>query len=348
MLENNTRSEASDFGKVSLINHLGDYFTLNNPTSKYGIHNDASVVSFENKLTVIASQLFVEHIHFDLGYFPLKHLGYKIVSASLSDILAMNGIPSQIRVNIAASNRFSVEALEEFSSGIKYCCEQFNIDLIGLDVTSSATGLTISTTSIGSVNETQLVRRDGAKEHEIICVSGDLGSAYTGYLLLEREKQVFAVNPNQQPDLSGYEYILEKQLKPEPRIDIIQDLAKEGVIPTSMINVKEGLADGLLHICNASHVGCTIYEEKLPIDHVTFETLKELKIVATTIALNGGEDYELLFTIKQDDYEKIKHLENVSVIGYITDDSAGKNLITNDNCQIELQAQGFQSKIRND
>ena len=341
MLENSSRSEVSDFGKVSLINHLGDFFTLHNSSSKYGIENDGSIVSFENRLTIVASQLFVEHVHFDLGYFPLKHLGYKIVAAASSDILAMNGIPSQLRVNIAASNRFSVEALEEFTSGVKYCCERYNIDLIGLDVTSSATGLTIATTIVGSCNEKELVKRDGAKENEIICVSGDLGSAYTGLLLLEREKQVFAVNPNQQPDLEGYEYILERQLKPEPRVDIIQELKNNEVIPTSMINVKDGLANGLLHICRNSKVGCTIYEEKLPIDHVTFETLKELKIVATTIALNGGEDYELLFTIKQDDYEKVKKIDNISVIGYITAESAGKNLITNDNCQIELQAQGF-------
>lgn len=343
MLENSGRSEVSDFGKVSLINYLGDFFSLHNPSSKYGIENDGSVISFENKLTVVASQLFVEHVHFDLGYFPLKHLGYKIVTAACSDILAMNGIPSQLRVNVAVSNRFSVEALEEFTSGVKYCCERYNTDLIGLDVTSSTTGLTIATTVIGSCNETDLIKRDGAKENEIICISGDLGAAYTGLLLLEREKQVFAVNPNQQPDLAGYEYILERQLKPEPRLDIIQELKNNEVIPTSMINVKDGLANGLLHICRNSKVGCTIYEEKLPIDHVTFETLKELKIVATTIALNGGEDYELLFTIKQDDYEKVKKIENISVIGYMTAESAGKNLITNDNCQIELQAQGFKT-----
>lgn len=343
MIERNTRSEASDFGKVSLINHLGEYFTLNNPSSKLGIQNDASAVSFENRFVLAASQLFVEHIHFDLGYFPLKHLGYKIVTAAASDIVAMNGIPSQLRVNIAASNRFSVEALEEFISGIKYCCERYSIDLIGLDVTSSATGLTIATTVIGSCVESDLVTREGAKEHEIICVSGDLGAAYTGFLLLEREKQVFAVNPNQQPDLEGYEYILERQLKPEPRIEIIQELKNNEVIPTSMINLKDGLANGLLHLCQNSKVGCTIYEEKLPIDHVTFETLKELKIVATTIALNGGEDYEILFTIKQEDYEKVKKIDTISVIGYITAESAGKNLITNDNCQIELQAQGFKN-----
>jgi thiamine-monophosphate kinase len=343
MLENTGRSEAVDFGKESLIKYLGEFFKLNNSSSITGIENDASVLSFENQLVLTASQIFVEHIHFDLGYFPLKHLGFKIVSAAASDIIGMNGIPSQIRINIAASNRFSVEALEEFISGVKYCCERFNIDLIGLDVTTSAVGLTIATTIIGTVTSEKLVKRSGAGEDEIICVSGDLGAAYTGLLLLEREKRVFEVDPNQQPDLSGYEYILERELKPEPRIDIIQELAELEVVPTSMMNVKDGLANALLHICSNSNVGCTIYEEKLPIDTITFETLKELKIVATTIALNGGEDYEVIFTIKQDDYEKIKNSKNISVIGYITAETAGKNLITNDNCLIELKAQGFQS-----
>jgi thiamine-monophosphate kinase len=342
MLDNNSRLEISQFGKVQLINHLGDFFKLSQPSSVEGIENDASVISIENKLTLSASQLFVEHVHFDLGYFPLKHLGYKTVAAAASDIVGMNGTPSQLRLNIGASNRFSVESLEEFTSGVKYCCERYGIDLVGLDVTSSATGLIISSNIIGVATPETLVKRKGAQENEIICVSGDFGAAYTGLLLLEREMQVFAVNPNQQPDLTGYDYVLERQLKPEPRIDIIQGLTSQGITPTSMINVKDGLANALLHICSSSKVGCTIYEEKLPVDVITFETLKELKIVGTTVALNGGEDYEVLFTIKQEDYEKIKKVENVSVIGYITAETAGKNLITNDNCQIELQAQGFQ------
>lgn len=342
MLESNSRLEISQFGKVHLINHLGEFFKLSQPSSIEGIENDASVISMDDKLILSASQLFVEHIHFDLGYFPLKHLGYKTVAAACSDIVGMNGIPSQIRLNIGASNRFSVESLEEFIAGVKYCCERYSIDLVGLDVTSSATGLIISSSIIGYATKETLVKRGGAQENEIICVSGDFGAAYTGHLLLEREMQVFAVNPNQQPDLTGYDYVLERQLKPEPRIDIIQGLSKAQIIPTSMINVKDGLANGLLHICNNSQKGCTIYENKLPVDVITFETLKELKIVATTVALNGGEDYEVLFTIKQDDYEKIKTVENVTVIGYITAESAGKNLITNDNCQIELKAQGFQ------
>lgn len=344
MLDNNSRLEISQFGKVQLINHLGDFFNLTQPSSLEGIENDASVISMANKLVLSASQLFIEHVHFDLGYFPLKHLGYKTVAAAASDIVGMNGTPSQIRLNIGASNRFSVESLEEFTSGVKYCCERYNIDLVGLDVTSSATGLIIASTITGYATPETLVKRDGAQESEIICVSGDLGAAYTGLLLLEREMQVFAVNPDQQPDLTGYDYVIERQLKPEPRTDIVQALAEQGVVPTSMINIKDGLANGLLHICSSSKKGCTIYEEKIPVDVVTFETLKELNIVGTTIALNGGEDYEVLFTIKQDDYEKISKVENLSIIGYMTAESAGKNLITNDSCQIELKAQGFQAE----
>lgn len=347
MLENSSRSEAVDFGKESLIKHLGEFFKLHNSSSLSGIENDASVLSFENRLVLTASQLYVEHVHFDLGYFPLRHLGFKVVAAAAADIIGMNGKPSQIRINVAASNRFSVESLEEFISGVRYCCERYQIDLIGLDMTTSATGLTIATTILGTADQDTLVKRDGAKESEIICVSGDLGAAYTGLLLLEREKRVFEVNPNQQPDLSGYEYILERELKPKPRLDVIQELAEKGVVPTAMMNVKDGLANSLLHICRNSNVGCTIYEEKLPIDTITFETLKELKIVATTIALNGGEDYEVVFTIKQDDYEKVKDMKSISVIGYITAETAGKNLITNDNCQIELKAQGFQPGSQN-
>jgi thiamine-monophosphate kinase len=344
MLENKGRLEVSQMGKEELIKHLGEFFQLSNASSLSGIENDASVLKMGDQLTLTTSTLAIENVHFNLGYFPLKHLGYKTVAAAAADIVGMNGTPSQIRINIGASNRFSVEALEEFTAGVKFCCERYGIDLVGLNITSSNTGLIIGAQMIGTVKEKELVQRKGAAENELICVSGDLGAAYTGLLILNREMQVFAVNPTQQPDLEGYSYIIERQLKPEPRVDVIEDLKKAGILPTSMINVKNGLANALLHLCQQSDCGCTIYEEKLPVDLLTFDTLKELKIVATTIALNGGEDYEVLFTIKQEDYEKIKNLKEVSVIGHITAASAGKNLVTNDQKLIELQAQGFQGE----
>lgn len=328
-------------GKFDLIKELAAPFQTTHSSSVAGIGEDASVVKLGKQNMIFSSKLFVENIHFDLTYFPLKHLGYKCVIASLSDVLAMNGIPTQIRVNLSISNRFSIEAVRELMDGIRLCCQNYKIDLLGLDVTSSQTGLTISTEAIGAIEEKQLVRRSGNKDRELICVTGDVGAAYTGLIILEREKKVFEANPEMQPDFAGHEYLLEKQLKPEARFDIIRELQKADILPTSMINVTDGIASALIHICNASHTGCTIYENKIPIDTLTFNTLKEMKLVATTVALNGGEDYELLFTIKQEDYEKIEKLEDISIIGYIHEESAGRNLITNDEHLIELKAQGF-------
>jgi len=286
----------------------------------------------------LSSALFTEHIDFDLSYFPLKHLGYKIIVASIMDILAMNGTPTQVRVNLALSNRFAEEAIDELMSGIIFCCSKFKIDLVGLDFKPSATGLTIAVSMLGEVAPEEKVGKSGAKENELICVTGDLGSAYTGLILLEREKKVFQADPSQQPDFIGVDYLLERYLKPEPP-------AWAGgwtnIKPTSMINLNDGLATGLIHLCNASKLGCTIFEEKLPIDILTFDKLKELNIVATTIALNGGEDYELLFTVKQEDYEKIKEIKEVSVIGYMTPETSGRYIVTNDSRQFELKAQGF-------
>jgi len=286
----------------------------------------------------LSSMLFTEYIDFDLSYFPLKHLGYKIIVASMMDILAMNGTPTQVRINMALSNRFAEEAINELMNGIILCCSKFKIDIVGLDFKPSALGLTIATSMLGEVAPEGKVGISGAKENELICVTGDLGSAYAGLILLEREKKVFQADPSQQPDFIGVDYLLERYLKPEPP-------AWAGgwttIKPTSMINLKEGLATGLIHLCNASKLGCTIFEEKLPIDILTFDKLKELGIVATTIALNGGEDYELLFTIKQEDYEKIKEIKEISVIGYMTPENSGRYIVTNDNRQFELKAQGF-------
>ena len=314
------------------------------PLSKYKLLEKYSqFIDYKNdeskKEIYLASTVFTEHIDFDLTYFPLKHLGYKVIVATMTEILAKNGTPSQVRVDMALSNRFSEEAMDELMSGIVVCCSKFNIALVGLDFKTSAVGLIISTSMVGNVSENQQINNNNAKENELICVTGDLGSAYAGLILLEREKQVFQADPSQQPDFIGVDYLLERYLKPEP--PSVRAFCETPIQPTSMIHLTNGLAAGLLQLCNASKLGCTIFEEKLPIDILTFDKLKELNIVATTIALNGGEDYELLFTIKQEDYEKIKTIKEVSVIGYMTSESSGRHIITNDNKQFELRAQGF-------
>lgn len=343
MEESNKRNEISQLGKYQLINKLREQFTNHHASTAVSFDDDASVVDFGNKRAVFSSKLFLEHIHFDLTYFPLRHLGYKCTSIVISDILGMNALQTHLTVNLAVSNRFSVEALEELMLGIRTCCEHYEVDLVKLDVTSSAVGLAISMSGMGEVSEQDTVLRKGTKENELICVSGDFAAAYTGLLLLQREKQIFEATQNSQPDFEGYEYLLQRQLKPEPRVDVIADLKKNGIVPTTLAVVSEGLAASLLQICNLSSTGCTIFEDKLPIDTLTFDTLKSLKIVATMAALNGGEDYELLFTIRQDDYEKIKKIDDISVIGYMTEKNAGHHLISNDNCQIPLQAQEFAS-----
>jgi thiamine-monophosphate kinase len=340
------------------------------PFSNYKLVEKFSqfMVSKNDKLFIDASALFAEHIDFDLAYFPLKHLGYKIIVATMMDIFAMNGTPKQVRINIALSNRFAEDAIDELMSGIILCCSKFNINIVGLDFKPSATGLYIATSMIGKVEKGKEIYQNGAKENELICVTGDLGSAYTGLILLERENKVFQADPSQQPDFIGVDYLLERYLKPEPpewavrgkrcevkgegcevkgegcevkgeRCEVSCDMGLP--LPTSMINLKNGLAAGLIQLCNASKLGCTIFEEKLPIEILTFDKLKELSIVATTIALNGGEDYELLFTIKQEAYEKIKEIKEVSVIGYMTAESSGRHIITSDNKQFELKAPGY-------
>jgi len=303
--------------------------------------NAAIIETKKGYKSVSASALFTEYIDFDLSYFPLKHLGYKVMVVSLMDIFAVNGTPKTVRINIALSNRFSENAIDEIMNGIMLCCSKYNINIIGLDIKSSATGLIIATSTTGEVAPDKVVCRNGAKENELICVTGDLGSAYAGLILLEREKKVFEADPTQQPDFIGVDYLLERYLKPEPPADILNTLSQHNILPTSMLNLNNGLASGLIQLCSASKLGCTIFEDKLPIEILTFDKLKELNIVATTIALNGGEDYELLFTIKQDDYEKIKDFKEISVIGYMTSETSGRNIITNDNRQFELKAQGY-------
>ena len=344
MLENKTRIELEHLGKYKLIEHLSEHVELKNSSSRMGIGNDAAVIAPAKPNVVMSSKLMQEYIHFDLSYFPLKHLGYKAISVAVSDIVAMNAVPAQVGVSLAVSNRFSLEAMEELIAGMQLCCARYHIDLVGLDITTSHTGLTIALSALGEVTPEQLTTRNKAKERDLICASGDFGAAYTGLLILEREKKVFEVNPNQQPNLKGFDYVLERQLKPEPRVDVVHDLAKCGIVPNAMINVSEGLAAALLQLCEASNLGCELYEAKIPIDVVTFETLKSLNMVATTIALNGGEDYELLFTIPQADFDKVRQMENVAVIGYTQEPAAGCNLITNDNCSIALQAQGWKPK----
>ena len=341
MFEDKQRSEVEQLGKFGLIDKLSAKFPTIHETSYKGLKEDASVLKNGKNYSLLASRLFLENIHFDLAYFPLKHLGYKCVAVALSDIVAMNALPTQIRVNIAISNRFSLEAMDELTEGMRACCQRYEIDLVGLDVQASPTGLVIAIDAMGEVTASKLALRESAKEKELLCVSGDLGAAYTGLILLEREKKVFEANPENQPDLDGYDYLLERQLKPEPRVDIIKELQKNKIMPTAMINLSDGLASALMHLCKNSNLGCTIYESKIPIDVLAFNTLKEMKLVATTVALSGGEDYEVLFTIKQEDFEKVNKIENITVIGYMEEVSAGYHLITNDDKAVQIKAQGF-------
>ena len=344
MLENTTRTELKTLGEFGLIKHLTEFVEIYNDSSKKGIGDDAAVIKYNNdKSTVVTTDMLVEGVHFDLTYVPLKHLGYKAVMVNLSDICAMNASPKQITVSIAASNRFSVEALEELYAGILFACQKYQIDLVGGDTTSNAAGLIISITAIGEANEVDIVYRNGAKEKDLLCVSGDLGGAYMGLQILEREKFVFKDNPNLQPDLVGNDYILERQLKPEARVDIIELFKTLEIKPTSMIDVSDGLASEILHICSQSNVGCELYEDKIPIDSQTFDRAREFDLDPTVCALSGGEDYELLFTIPMSEYEKIKNVPDFTIIGHITPASAGINLIAKAGTSHPISAQGWNS-----
>jgi len=347
MLENKQqRTELSELGEFGLIDILTKNIKLKHKSSVKGVGDDAAVINYGDKQTLITNDLLIEGVHFDLTYVPLKHLGYKAAVVNFSDIVAMNGTPRQLILGIGVSNRFSVEALEEFYSGIRLACENYNVDLVGGDTVSSVSGLFISVTVIGEAKKDDIVYRNTAKKGDLIFVSGDLGAAYMGLLLLEREKQTFKADPNMQPDLEGYDYILGRQLKPEARRDILKLLKGIGVKPTSMIDISDGLASEILHICKDSKLGCTIYEEKLPIDVTTAAMAQEFKIDPTTVALNGGEDYELLFTIKQDDYDKIKDITGISAIGHLTEKNEGVNLISRSGTSVPITAQGWDAFLK--
>ena len=343
MIEDKTphRTSLADLGEFGLIDRLTKGFEIHNPSTLKGVGDDAAVMDFKNKKTVVSTDLLIEGVHFDLSYVPLKHLGYKSVVVNVSDIYAMNATATQITVSIAVSNRFPLEALEEFYAGIRLACEHYKVDLVGGDTTSSTRGLIISVTAIGEAEASDLVYRNGAQPNDLVVLTGDIGGAYMGLQILEREKAVFQVNPNSQPDIEMYSYILERQLKPEARKDIPPLLKQLGVKPTAMMDVSDGLSSEILHICKQSGVGCRLYEDKIPLDPQVISTCEEFNLDSTTIALSGGEDYELLFTIAQTDYDKIKGNPNFSVIGYITDKSEGVNLVTRAGQFIPIIAKGW-------
>lgn len=339
-----SRTEVGALGEFGLINRLTSPFINKNETTILGVGDDAAIIQTKNdEQLVVTTDLLVEGVHFDLSWMPLKHLGYKAVAVNLSDVAAMNALPKQITVSLAISNRFSVEALEEIYAGILKACERYEVDLIGGDTTSSPGGLLISITAIGTAMPEKITKRSGAKPSDLICVSGDLGGAYAGLLVLQREKKTFLANPNFQPDLEGCDYILERQLKPEPRLDITKALIEKGIVPTSMLDVSDGLASELHHICKNSLCGCTIYEEKIPLDVQTINIAEEFNLDPLTLALSGGEDYELLFTVPLSEYEKVKSIDGISVIGHIEESKEGMHLINNIGHKIALKALGWDS-----
>lgn len=341
MSENLKRTELAELGEFGLIKHLTARIKLKNPGSLKGIGDDAAVIENKEQCSVVTTDMLVEGVHFDLSYCPLKHLGYKAAVVNFSDIYAMNATPKQLLISMAISNRFSVEALDELYAGLLLACDVYGVDLVGGDTSSSLSGMVLSLTAIGEAGREDIVCRNTAKEYDLLCVSGDLGAAYIGLQILEREKKIFAENPKIQPDLEAHDYVLERQLKPEARKDVIEMLKKAGVKPTSMIDISDGLASEIIHICTQSGTGCSIYEEKIPIDAIAYNEAKETGLDASLCALNGGEDYELLFTISQPDYEKIKNEKTVSVIGHITHRESGINLITGTGTQLPLTAQGW-------
>ena len=343
MIEDKTpqRTSLSDLGEFGLIKHLTSNFEINNPSTLTGIGDDAAVLDFKDKKAVVSTDLLIEGVHFDLAYMPLKHLGYKSVVVNLSDIYAMNAKPTQITVSVAVSNRFPLEALEELFDGIATAAKEYNVDVIGGDTPSSQKGLIISITAIGEADENELVYRNGAKITDLLVVSGDIGAAYMGLQVLEREKQVFQVNPNNQPDLDAYTYIIERQLRPEARKDVRTLLHALEIKPTAMIDISDGLSSEIIHLCKQSEVGCNLYEDKLPLDPQLISVCEEFNIDSTTVAINGGEDYELLFTISMDDFDKIKGNPNFSIIGHMVQESEGIHLITRADTKIPLKARGW-------
>jgi len=336
------RTELDNIGEFGLIEKLSANFENRNPRTLTGIGDDAAVVEIsDTEAMLISTDMLIEGIHFNLMYMPLLHLGYKAVVVNLSDIIAMNAIPEQITVSIGVSSRFPIEAVEELYKGIKKACDMYNIDLIGGDTTSTYSGLTISITAIGRAKKEEIVYRSGAKEFDLLVVTGDLGAAYMGLQVLEREKEVFTASPDIQPDLDGHDYIIERQLKPEARKDILGYLKELNVQPTAMIDISDGLASEILHICKASKVGCHVYDEKIPIDAKTSMTAIDFNLDPGTCALNGGEDYELLFTVDQKDFEKVQGNPNMTIIGHITNEQDGKYFIDKNGSALELKAQGW-------
>lgn len=335
------QTEISELGEFGLISYLTRDFPLKNAETKKGVGDDAAILNFGEKDVLVTTDLLLEGIHFDLRYVPLKHLGYKAAIVNFSDVYAMNGTPRQITVSLGVSSRFTVEHLEALYSGIRLACESYGVDLVGGDTSASVTGLVISITCIGDANKEDVVTRTGAKPTDIICVSGDLGAAFMGLQLLERENRISAGQKDFQPDFAGKEYILERQLKPEARRDIVEALRKEGIKPTSMIDVSDGLSSELLHICKESGVGCRVYEDKIPIDYQTALMAEEFNMNLVTAAMNGGEDYELLFTVPLTDHEKIEKMKGVNMIGYITKPELGAALVSRDGNEMEIKAQGW-------
>ncbi|WP_299121657.1 thiamine-phosphate kinase [uncultured Winogradskyella sp.] len=341
--KNPQRTPLSELGEFKLIEHLTEHFKVTQKSTIKSIGDDAAVLNFEKKQVVVSTDLLVEGVHFDLSYVPLKHLGYKAIMVNLSDIYAMNAMATQVTVSIAVSNRFPLEALEELYAGVATAAKMYGVDVVGGDTTSSTSGLIISVTAIGEVEKDNEVLRSGAKPNDLLVVTGDLGGAYMGLQVLEREKEVFKVNPNNQPDLSMYTYIVERQLKPEARKDIVELLKELKVKPTSMIDISDGLSSEVMHLCKQSKVGVDVYENKIPLDPQVISTCEEFNIDSTTIALNGGEDYELLMTISQEDFPKIKGNTNLTVIGYMTDEDRGMHLVTRAETKIPIIAKGWNS-----
>lgn len=334
------RTPLATLGEFGLIDHITKDFKILNKETKLGIGDDAAIVESTEQI-VITTDLLTEGIHFDLVYTPLKHLGYKCIAVNVSDVYSMNATPKQVTVSIALSSRFGVEDVEELYAGIKLACDYYGVDLVGGDTTSSLTGMTISVTAIGTAKAENIVKRSGAKKNNLICVSGDLGAAYLGLQILEREKTVYDNNINEQPQLEGYQYLLQRQLKPDARKDIIDGLAKAGIVPTSMMDISDGLSSELKHICKQSGVGCHIHLEKIPINQESMAAAHEMNIDPLIAALNGGEDYELVFTVNLDDYDKVVAIPGVSVIGNIVEDVNQQYIITPENQTIELKAQGW-------
>ena len=350
--------EIAKLGEFGLIDHLTKDIKLKNESTKYGVGDDCAVLHYPDKEVLVTTDMLMEGVHFDLTYTDLKHLGYKSAMVNISDIFAMNGTPRQMTVSLALSKRFTVEDLEQFYSGLRLACEKWDIDIVGGDTTSSFTGLAISITCIGEADRDDIVYRNGARETDLVCVSGDLGAAYMGLQLLEREKTVYYQMvdeakkkgrsiPDFQPDFAGKEYLLQRQLNAEARGDIIEQLRQAGIRPTAMMDISDGLSSELMHICKQSGVGCRVFEKNIPIDYQTAVMAEELNMNVTTCALNGGEDYELLFTVPIGDHEKIQQLDDMHLIGHITKPSLGQVLVTRDNQEFELKAQGW-NPLRNE